>query len=369
MTSMDGADNTAQDVNGSDASAGQQTDVKSPDTGASPDQALGVKQESPSAPEGSDGNRKTLTLKESIDTALDKMTKPKVEEKSEAKAEQKSEAEGDQVKTGDTDSAESDNPDKDVPQEIHNQPWFKKLLAERKQARQERDQVRREVEEFKHDATQFRTIQNFLNESNVDPRDAAQALQLTRLAYDNPKEFYNQLIGMTKEWGERLGVTLPPDLQKKVDEGFVDLETAKELAKTRSDAEIEKTANERLLEQRQAEQQRAEMSQRQTMIQSWAEQVSKTDPDLKKVMPYVADRVVRMKDQMGAPRTQQEAWDRLNKAYTEVKTELRTFMPPKPAIPSGQQPSQMMRSTVATPGNFQDALSMAIDKAMSGTKT
>lgn len=361
MTSPDGADNTAQDVNGSDASAGQVQDVKSPETGSSPDQTTDVNKQSSSSDEGQ-GKPEAKTLKDSINDAIDKVSKPKVDAK-----ETQQKPEGDQDTQGNTKPVE-DEQDKDVPKDVHTQPWFKKLVSERKQARQERDQFRKEVEEFRHDATQYRTIQNYLKEANVDPRDAAESLQLTRLYYENPQEFYQTMLGKMREWGEQLGVVLPRDLQTKVDEGSVDLETAKELAKTRAMAQTQTVVNERLTEQQIAERQHQEHIQRQNLVQSWAEQVSKTDPDLKRVMPLVADRVVRLKDQLGAPRSQQEAWDRLNQAYKQIKDETRSFMPPKPSTPPSQQPSQMMRGGVAAPRNFNEALDSAIDRVFSGNK-
>ena len=119
----------------------------------------------------------------------------------------------------------SNVPDEQLP--FHKHPRFQQLINENRT--------------LKQTTSEFQNIDKYRKENNIDEDTFGQALTLAALSKKNPQEFVKTLRSIVDEQEVQLGIKLPADLQKKVDDQLLDVTDAKEIAKLR----VEKTLRER----------------------------------------------------------------------------------------------------------------------------
>lgn len=353
-----------QDVNTAANSSNAATSDVNQTTQAPSQQASSPDVNNPSATSTDTGvkNEGSRSLKDAISDGLAKMLgkDPAKETPTDAKAPDKQDA-----SQGDKKDAEGDKTseeEKNAPAEINAHPAFKKVVAERTEARKQVKELQAQLEPLKVDAQRYQTLQTFLKTNNVDQKDAAEALKITALATTDPHAFYKKVVELAQQWGEHLGYILPKDLQGEVEQGIISPERAAELARARGQVQIATEQVNRVTQMTQAQQAQQETEYRVQLFTNWATQVSQTDPDLQKKLPMITERMKYILDTEGDPGSPQKAWERLNRVHTEVSERLRSFAPPKqPVQPSPRSQGQPIGSTVA-PSNFDEAMSVALQK-------
>ena len=354
-------DVNVSDVASSTTSQGDVTPAADTSPVASPD----VKPANSSPAEGVKA-KEAPTLKDRIADGIAKITGKTTAPATpaEAKTEDQIKAE---AATKDTNDPESDA-EKTANDEWRNNPATKAILNERKQARAKLTVALKEMETYKGDAAQYRKIQTYLDTNGVMPADAASALKLTALARTNPQQFYEKLMEMADQWGQHLGATLPADLQKDVDEGLISQERATELARTRGQVRVAETQVQHASERAATSDGAAEMAYRTRLFDNWSSQVAKTDPDLQKKLPMMADRLSQILASEGNPGSPEAAWERLNRAHKEVTERIRAFQPARPATAPSPASTGTVRGPASPPSNFQEAMAQGIQKLVSGNR-
>lgn len=355
-----------QDVNsGADTSAAPQSDVNtqaepsqsaSPDVNVSSDSSAdtGVKQEGPKS------------LSDLIKDGLTKLTGKDPAEATPAKGEKdpvKQDTQQDEKPAGE----ETSEAEKNAPAEIHTHPAFKAVVAERKKARAERDEVIQKLETLQPDANRYQQLQTYLKTNGVSQTDAAEALKTVALAYTNPQQFYEKLVGLAREWGEHLGATLPPDLQQEVDEGLISQERAAELAKVRGQVNVATEQTARYQQAQTQQNQQQEYQYRVQLFTNWADQISKTDPELNKKIPMITERLNYLLQTEGDPNTPQAAWDRLTRVHKEVTERLRSFSPPRQITQPSPRSTGTPQGVVTPPSTYEEAMATAFQNLRSKT--
>lgn len=371
-------DSDEQDVNTeADASTASTEDDN---TAADASTAENVDENTTSEPSSDDGDKNEEqedTLEDMIAKSIDEVTAEAPAEGSPSEEQSDQDNEGDE-ESSDTESKEQEGSEdegtsdedveseeeKSASDEWRNHPATKKILSERKKARAERDELRTQIQGLEQEASQFRQIKDYLDEGGVSDQDAAMALQLVRLWYENPNAMFEQLERMRGELGSQLGLILPEDLQREVDQGLISPERASELAKARGSVQIANQQAERVTQQSQQQTQQAEVEYRTQLFQNWATQVSNTDPDLTKKLPLIVAKMSHYLATEGDPGSPQAAWDRLNKAHQEVTSEIKGFIPAKPATQKSPRSTGPKMKQAVAPQNFDQALDQEIDKAM-----
>lgn len=325
-----------------------------------------------------DKNNEPQTLEETIAKAIDEVTEEAQAEGSPPKDKDSSQKdEGGEPESSseskDKDGSETEGAD-DAPSEEekaasaewHEHPATKRILSERKKARAERDEALTQVKVLDTEASQFRQIRDYLAEGNVSDQDAATALQMVRLWYENPSAMFQELERMRSELGTQLGAILPADLQAEVDQGLISPERAAELAKAKGTAQVASQRVEQVNQQTQVEARRQEMEYRTQLFTNWATQVSNTDPDLNKKLPLITAKMAHYLATEGDPGSPQVAWDRLNRAHQEVTANIRGFIPKRKETPPSPRSSGPSTTTTSAPSTFDEAMGQAIDRAMAG---
>lgn len=195
---------------------------------------------------------------------------------------------------------------------FHNHPRWKELLTER--------------DSFKSRAEQYDKVETYMHQNQLTPQEVAEGFQVMSLLKHNPVEAYKVLSGHLSRLAPLVGETLPEDIEMRVNNGDVDIESAKELAKAR--------AHTQLLTQQQtlahAERQNYEYAEKQTTIKNsvmaWEDSVKQRDPDYSAKQKFVMDKV-RLIIQNEQPQSAQEAINIVERAYNDVNEAMKSFIP------------------------------------------
>ena len=211
-----------------------------------------------------------------------------------------------------------------------------------KEVTTERNDLRTKVAEYERDwkplVTQQRGIVDYCNENNVTPEQFQQALEIAALVNNNPREALKRIQPIIENLKQFDESALPADLQKRVVDEELSLNTAKEIATLRAQAKGQEF-NSNALRQRT---ERTAFAQRMTALTSWERSMMSKDPDFRpKVKPEDVDgkyeTVVNMFRGLVAQRPPQSEPDliaMLQYAYDSVNKMFTTRLTPK--TPTGK---------------------------------
>ena len=190
----------------------------------------------------------------------------------------------------------------DVPFNEH--PRFKKLITERNQ--------------YKEDATQYGKITGFLDQNNVTAEEAAQGLQIMALMKQDPAKALEALQPYVQSLSEVTGATMPDDIQARVNDGYLDEDAGKELARSRGEVARERQMREQV-EQRQFQQEQAQsVGQVVSAVTDWETRTRQSDPDYELKQDEMDDRVKVLVAEKGRPQSADAALAMARQAYDEV---------------------------------------------------
>lgn len=275
----------------------------------------------PSAPSPEKGE-KTLSevvetaAKESLDANVSEKSSPdKKEEPAAEKEVEKEEPDKPAEAEKAEDKAETD--DESLP--FHKHPRFQEVIKER-------DTAKQEAEELKPQAQRLKSIDSYCQQNGITNEEFSSALEIAALLHKDPKAARQRLNEYVENIDVALGDKLPSDLQKKIDDGVIDIETAKEVASARAKT---RTADWQV----KSTQQRFQEMQAQSMtdaVNSWEANKRVSDPDYAKKFEMLRDRSSFLYATK-RPSTPQEAVALAEEAYVYVNKMLSSFVPKPPA--------------------------------------
>jgi hypothetical protein len=216
-----------------------------------------------------------------------------------------------------------------------------------KEVTTERNELRSKVDEYERDwkplVTQQRGIVDYCNQNGISPDQFQQLLEVGALMNSNPREALKRIqpvIETLKQYDE---TALPPDLEKRVVDEELDIDTAKEIAQLRAQSKGQEF-NSNVMRQR-GEQ--AAQAQRMNALLSWEQNLMGKDPDFRqKAKPDDVDGkyevvvntfrglLAQRPPQNGAEVVAmlQQAYDSVNKVFT---TRLSPKQPTGKMVPAG----------------------------------
>lgn len=194
---------------------------------------------------------------------------------------------------------------------FHKHPRFKKLIRERN--------------EFRSRASQYDQITDFMDRNHLTAEEVAQGFQvMAMMKAGDPAQAYEALRRVTENLALAAGHKLPDDLAQKVEQGYIDQETAQDLWRKQFKAErtatLAATENERF---RQQEQQSA-FNTIAEAVTAWEESVRESDPDYELKADLIDDRVRALVAAKGKPRNTDEALAYAQDAYKTVSERLKS---------------------------------------------
>lgn len=195
----------------------------------------------------------------------------------------------------------------------------------------ERDQYKGEIQSLQSDAAVTQKLIGFMDEKGITSEDVNAAFNIMALMRSDPAKAYEALTPIVLELQNQLGLTLPNDLQERVNLGYITREDAQALARARAN---EQRATRQAAEVTQRSQQRDEqqrvsehVSTVSAKITEWETNWSKSDPDYKRKQPFVQDVIEKDILRNGFPRTVQDAIERAERAKKAVDERMRSLVP------------------------------------------
>lgn len=233
--------------------------------------------------------------------------------------------------------------DKPLPDDVTADEMGRYHSQTRKRVKQligQRDEARGEIGKLKPLAEQAGRMNSFVQASGLNWDEVNSGFELMRLMKNDPVEARKQLEPIWNALNKVCGHELPPDLQQKVDQGYVDEPTARELAQQRARANLATNANQRTTQAVQQERQQTE--QRQfgasvtSAIKTFEDNWRKADPDHAAKAQRVQEKVELTLSRMAAKgetlRSPADAVKIVEDAKKAVEAELKPFLQKREAI-------------------------------------
>jgi hypothetical protein len=203
----------------------------------------------------------------------------------------------------------------DVPFNSH--PRFRKLL-------EEKNEYKAKFAEYEPDAQQFRQIQTFMDTAHLTPEEVAEGLMLmAEMKSGDPEKAYAALSTKLEGLAITTGKKLPQELEERIEQGYVDRETAQKMhvenATAKSDAARANLVN----QQRTQQDAKAQVTAMSTAVSAWESTTRASDPDFDVKAELVKDRVRAHMALHGMPANSSDALALTQSAYDTVTQTLR----------------------------------------------
>lgn len=235
----------------------------------------------------------------------------------------------------------------------------------------DRQRLEDRVQVLEPAADQMNTLQEFMQERQLTPQNVSELMVVGGLAMSqDPKDLRAALV-RTEQFADQirlqLGERLPEDLQKKVDDGLLDADTAKDVALERVDhqrATNKAKQSEETVQTVKTEAESATEKAAATLVHStiseWQQQKFKSDPDYPLKAELLQKEIkLRVAEAGGKVLDKAKALTIANEAYVEVNRLFKALAPKS-------QPAKKFLQSKANPGNMASKPGSALDAAKAG---
>lgn len=219
------------------------------------------------------------------------------------------EEQGQQTATEQADGQQADDFSK-LPFNKH--PRFRELVKEK-------NTYKAQMAEYESDAKQYRDIQSFMDSKNLTAEEVVEGFTLmAQMKSGDPTKAREALLQKIEMLEMASGHKLPGDLEEKVDQGYIDRETAQELNRQRAEAERKAQLAQSQLDRRSQDDQRTQVADMANAVAAWEQATKSSDPDFDLKAELVKDRVRAHVASNGMPRNADEALKLSKDAYDAV---------------------------------------------------
>jgi hypothetical protein len=198
---------------------------------------------------------------------------------------------------------------------FHNHPRWKEVVNER--------------DAYRSDAGEYRKITSFMSSNGLTNDEVVEGFQIMALMKTNPAEAHKKISEYKTKLDAYVGDSLPEDIRKRVDEGYIDDATAKELAALKAEKQLQVDRHQHAMEQ-QVHQTRANIH---GAVVSWEQQMKAKDPDWSAKQELVTDQAKLMLTNE-KPSTPEEAIALVERAHSIIKERLSRFAPQRRPVSS-----------------------------------
>ena len=279
-----------------------------------------------------------VTLADVVRNAAKAPEEPASSDRKDGETEQSTE--GEKPADGETPAADDKLKDDDVP--FHKHPRWQELKRER--------------DTFRQGHEQFEQIQGYMRSNSLDAQEVATGFEIMALMRRDPEAAYQKLQPYLQQLEMVTGRKLPEDLQKRVEDGVADEQTAREAALLRVETQ-RRNAEQQAAQQTQAQQTQAHQIQTiQSAVGVVERELQSGDPDYARKQPFVMDRV-RALILEKQPRTPEEATAIVRQAHTEISDRLKPMIQRKPVTTATSGNSAA--GSTAAPKSFAEAVRLA----------
>lgn len=301
--------------------------------------AADAKQDSqPSSGAGdTDANKKPKSLLDAVKSAARKTAADAASSTVETNGTSAKDA--DAAKAGLDDTAkDKQKPEADQKLPFHNHPRWKEMVAER--------------DAYRSDADQYRQITTFMSSNGLTTAEVAEGFQIMALMKTNPAEAHKKISEYKSRLDAFVGEKLPEDLQKRVEDGFVDPETAKENARLRAERDLQQQRQAYAMQQQQV----LNQQQMHQAVVNWEQQMKVKDADWSAKQELVTDQVKLMLATY-KPSTPDEAVQLVEQAHQIIRERLSRFAPQRKPVQHVASASSSANA-VAQPKSLYEAVKL-----------
>lgn len=203
----------------------------------------------------------------------------------------------------------------DVP--LHMRPRFEQVVTER-------NEYKAKLAEFEPDAKQYRHIQSFMDNNQLTPEEVAEGLLLmAEMKSGDASKAYEALSKKLESLALSAGKKLPEDLEDRIEQGYIDRDTAQSLYQKQIAAEREAIVAQNKLHSRNEQDSQQHVQRIASTVAAWETAQRANDPDFDVKAELVKDRVRAHLATNGMPRTAEDALALSKSAYEQVTQTLR----------------------------------------------
>ncbi len=220
-------------------------------------------------------------------------------------------------------------------------------------------------------AAEYDKIDTFIRQNGLQPRDVQSVAEIAAMLVHNPQGARERLQPIMAELDRILGVVLPPELQQRVEQGYMTHEDALRLSQAEAAGRFAvhraSTLTENQRREQQVSQQRQAVDSSLNAMDTWEKTTAKNDPDWHTKQSEISDRVElaieRKTREIGRPwfPDPTEATKLLADAYEAVNAKYKRFSPKPTAINPPVTTGASPRSTQA-PKNTLDIIRGQINR-------
>lgn len=297
--------------------------------------------ETAESPTATDDKPSADTIGDAIAKASKELaTEPSTEETEKAKADPEEETEetpeeeatpAEESEIEEEEESEEESKDKSLPFNKH--PRFQELIKQGKTLRSENDTLKQEATVLKAKAATTEALHKYCEANNIAQEDLQAGLELIALSKTNPTLFRQRIGELVDTIDYASGAKLPPDLAKKVEEGIMAQEDAREIAQARvqnSQLQVQvKKSSEQVEAERQAVISRG--------VNTWAEAQRKSDTGFDSRYEELQEVIQASIATQGYPPTLEAAIMLVESANAKVKARYAKRTP--------KAPKKVLRST------------------------
>ena len=236
----------------------------------------------------------------------------------------------------------------------------------------------REASGLKTKADEYDKIESFVRNSGLTNEVVGATLQIAALMRSNPREALSRMIPIVQQLQNVVGETLPPELAKRVQDGFLTEQDARALARSSADAALARRQSAEQVERTQAEQQRRDtQSAVDTTVSSvgtWEAKQAESDPDWNLKRDEIAEQVELAVERENRRRvgenpnaapwfpSPEEAIKLSQDALKRVNDRFKRFTP-KPRAIDPQLPGAASNRNAAKPKSMLDVVRQTVGAA------
>ena len=228
---------------------------------------------------------------------------------------------------------------------LNKHPRFKQLIEQRNQYRESADEYNR--------------ITDFMRDNSLSPEDAAEGFRVMALMKANPAEAYKELQSKMQQLADASGINIPKDLRQRVEDGYIDEDSAKELSRARAELNREKQLRESEYNQRLQMQTNQTIDRITEDVTDWEAEIKEKDPDYDLKSEEIDDRVRAMVAERGRPTNSEQAIQFAQEAY-ETVSERHKRRSPQPRAMKAAKSGKLSGSPEAKPQSLREAIELAI---------
>lgn len=243
-------------------------------------------------------------------------------------------------------------------------PRFQQVLGQVKEAKAQVEALTAKATEFETDATRYRQVETFLQNNSLTDDEAAGGLEVLALAKTDPAKAWEQIKPWVTQLATAAGAMVPPDLQKRVQEGALTPEAARELAMANAKSASAEAQNKAAAERAHRQQQQQAQQLIVSTVGSWEQERRLRDPNFEAKQNALQREIAFLQMQEGRPADAVAVKQQLDKAYAAVNSTFAAPATPKPAPKRAIKPVTGGQSAGKAPAGEASTMSI-IDDVMS----